>query len=257
MVSLKVSSISERDFNTKLTLIFTKIGQLDKAQEGIQELYELLLEHPECDIKVNAFLASAGTFFQNYLRKALDEITTRKMQDCGMSLKDTSPSSNDKKFDFNSNKKPPHKFPSASNRCSHSSISSNNCIKLYNDRHSISSDNNTSNGFNIPLSLPETPSTSLSPISKAFMDKVSRETFDQTRSRLHGIFQYEKYKTGQKRSSLQEMRQFQTDSDRLEFAKSILKSKPRSRRATWMGSSSAALFSSSPELFSYSFRLRP
>jgi len=240
MVSLKVSSISERDFNTKLTLIFTKIGQLDKAQEGIQELYELLLEHPECDIKVNAFLASAGTFFQNYLRKALDEITTHKMQACGMSPKDISPSSNDKKFDF---KKSSHKFPSTSNRCSHSSISSNNYIKLYNDNHSVSSDNNTSNGFNTPLSSPETPLTSLSPISKAFMDKVSRETFDQTRSRLHGIFQYEKYKTGQKRSSLQEMRQFQTDSDRLEFAKSILKSKPRSRRATWMDSSSTALFS--------------
>jgi len=251
MVSLKMSPINERDFNTKLTLIFTKIGQLDKAQEGIQELYELLLEHPECDIKVNAFLAGAGTFFQNYLRKALDEITTRKMQDCGMSLKDTSPSSNDKKFDFNSNKKPPHKFPSASNRCS--SISSNNYIKLYNDNNNISSDNN---GFNTPLSPPETPPTSLSPISKAFMDKISRETFDQTRSRLHDIFQYEKYKTGQKRSSLQEMRQFQTDSDRLEFAKSILKSKPRSRRATWMDSSSAALFSPSPERFSYSFSLR-
>lgn len=256
MVSLKMSSINERDFNTKLTLIFTKIGQLDKAQEGIQELYELLLEHPECDIKVNAFLASSGTFFQNYLRKALDEITTRKMQACGMS-QDTSPQSNDKKFDFNSNKKTQHKFPSTSNRCSHSSISSNNYIKLYNDNHSVSSDNNTSNnGFNTPLSSPETPLTSLPPVSRAFMDKVSRETFDQTRSRLHGIFQYEKYKTGQKRSSLQEMRQFQTDSDRLEFAKNILKSKPRSRRATWMDSSSTALFSPPPERFSYSFKLR-
>jgi hypothetical protein len=54
------------------------------------------LEHPECDIKVEAFLASAGTFFQNYLRKALGEITTCKMQACGM-LKDTS-LSNDKKI---------------------------------------------------------------------------------------------------------------------------------------------------------------
>ncbi|RIA96922.1 hypothetical protein C1645_732892 [Glomus cerebriforme] len=228
MVSFKTSLISEKDLNTKLTLIFTKIGQLDKAQEGIQELYELLLEHPECDIKVNIFLASAGTFFQTYLRKALDEITTRKMQACGMSPKDTS-LSNDRKLDFNSNlmnKKTQHKFPSTSNRCSHSSISSNNTTKVFNG-DSITS--------------PETISTSSPPlsISRAFMDKVNRETFDQTRSRLHGIFQYEKYRTGQKRSSLQEIHQFQTDSDRLEFAKSILQSKQRSRRATWMSSSTS------------------
>jgi len=239
MVSIKTSLISERDLNTKLTLIFNKIGQLDKAQEGIQELYKLLLEHPECDIKVNVFLASAGTFFQNYLRKALDEINTHKMQACGMSPKD-SPSSNDRKLDFNHNlmnKKTQHKFPST-NRCSHSSISSNNTKVFNSDNHS---------------DLPTTTSP-LSQISRDFMDKVNRETFDQTRSRLHGIFQYEKYKTGQKRSSLQEIHQFQTDSDRLEFAKSILQSKPRSRRATWMASSSTTLLSPPPERFSSSFR---
>ncbi|CAB4489906.1 hypothetical protein RhiirA5_500423 [Rhizophagus irregularis] len=233
MVSFKTSFITERDLNTKLTLIFNKIGQLDKAQEGIQELYELLLEHPECDIKVNLFLASAGTFFQNYLRKALDEITTRKMQACGMSPKDFS-SSNDRKSDFN-HKKMPHKFPSTSNRCSHSSNSSNN-TKVF----------NIENHKDVPI-LPETTSP-----SRTFMDKVNRETFDQTRSRLHGIFQYEKYKTGQKRSSLQEIHRFQTDSDRLEFAKSILQSKPRSRRATWMASSSTTLLSPPPERFSSS-----
>ncbi|GBC10210.1 hypothetical protein RclHR1_09440005 [Rhizophagus clarus] len=231
MVSFKTSLISERDLNTKLTLIFNKIGQLDKAEEGIQELYELLLEHPECDIKVNIFLASAGTFFQNYLRKALDDITTRKMQACGMFPKDFS-SSNDRKSDF-SHKKMSHKFPSTSNRCSYS-----NNAKVF----------NTENHKELPI-LPETTS----PL-RTFMDKVNRETFDQTRLRLHGIFQYEKYKTGQKRSSLQEIHRFQTDSDRLEFAKSILQSKPRSRRATWMASSSTSLLSPLPERFSSSFR---
>jgi hypothetical protein len=190
------------------------------------------LEHPECDIKVNVFLASAGTFFQNYLRKSLDEINTSKMQACGMSPKD-SPSSNDRKSDFNNNfinKKMQHKFPSTSNRCSHSSISSNN-TKVFNiDNHS---DSSTSQETTSPLSQ----------LSRTFMDKVNRETFDQTRSRLHSIFQYEKYKTGQKRSSLQEIHHFQTDSDRLEFAKSVLQSKPRSRRATWMASSSTTLLS--------------
>jgi hypothetical protein len=34
MVSLKMPSLSEQDlYNTKLTLIFTRIDQLDKAQE--------------------------------------------------------------------------------------------------------------------------------------------------------------------------------------------------------------------------------
>lgn len=246
MVSLKMPSISERDLNTKLTLIFTKIGQLDKAQEGIHELYELLLEYPECDVKVNAFLASAGTFFQNYLRKALDEITTRKMQACGMSQK----LSNDIKPDINSNslnKKIPPKFPStsSSNRCSHFSISSNNTKVLNN----VNNNGDSFHDLNTPPLSPETK-TPLSLMSRAFIDKITRETFDQTRSRLHGIFQYEKYKTGQKRSSLQEMHRFQTDSDRLEFAKSILQSKPRPRRATWMDSSSTAvLFSPPPERF--------
>jgi len=155
-----------------------------------------LLEYPECDVKVNAFLASAGTFFQKYLRKALSEITTREMKACGMLPKDTPPL-NDKKSDFNSNsinKKPPHKFPSTSNRCSHSSASfnNNNNTKVFINVDNLSDSSSTSDSSKTS-SETSTPIT-LSPMSKIFMDKVGRETFDQTRSRLHAIFQYEKYK---------------------------------------------------------------
>ncbi|CAG8807072.1 8938_t:CDS:2, partial [Gigaspora margarita] len=66
-----------------------------------------------------------------------------------------------------------------------------------------------------------------------FIDKVSQETFDQTRLRLHAIFQYEKYKTGQKRSSLPNLKQIENDSERLEFVKSIIRSRPKARRSTW------------------------
>jgi hypothetical protein len=122
------------------------------------------------------------------------------MQACGMFPKDTL-SSNDKKSDFNSNltnKKAPQKFPSTSNRCSHSSISSNNnnnTTKVFNiDNRNDSSANNSFDDFKTPITSTETPSTSTTSMSRAFMDKINRETFDQTRSRLHGIFQYEKYK---------------------------------------------------------------
>ncbi|CAG8650582.1 16510_t:CDS:2, partial [Racocetra fulgida] len=113
------STISERDLNSKLTEIFTKIGQLGNAQQGIQELYDLLIEHPECDVKVNAFLASAGTFFQKYIRKALADLTTQEMQKCGMlpkeSLTPLTPVSTAKdtplqKRPTTPKNKPPHKF---------------------------------------------------------------------------------------------------------------------------------------------------
>lgn len=243
MVSFKTTSLSERDLNIKLTLIFTKIGQLENAQEGIQELHELLLEHPECDVKVDAFLASAGNFFQKYLRKALAEITTREMKACGMLPKDLPPS-NEKKSDFNSNSinKKPHKFPSTSNRCTHSSVSfNNNNTKLSNNVVNPSSTSDSSKNVTSTLTT-----------SKSFLEKVNRETFDQTRSRIHAIFQYEKYKTGQKRSSLPNIH-LQSDSDRLEFAKGILQSRPRYRRSTWDAASSLSL---SQKRFSSPFKRR-
>ncbi|CAG8458361.1 16895_t:CDS:2, partial [Cetraspora pellucida] len=215
MVSLKTSTtssaISERDLNSKLTEIFTKIGQLGNAQQGIQELYDLLIEHPECDVKVNAFLATAGTFFQKYIRKALADITTQEMQKCGMLPKEPcvhlTPVSTAKDTPFQKRpttpkNKPHHKF--STNRCSNSigiNASSAKDFSIKNDSHEVKPD------------FPITPRT------KAFIDKVSQETFDQTRLRLHAIFQYEKYKTGQKRSSLPNLKQIESDNERLEFVK--------------------------------------
>ncbi|CAJ0851724.1 19989_t:CDS:2 [Entrophospora sp. SA101] len=137
-------SLNEREINVRLTKIFTKIGQLDIAQQGIQDLHDFLIEYPECDVKVNAFeittremkargmiqqdstdnvaiannssnniksgiqdlhdflieypecdvkvnafLASAGTFFHKYINKRLAEITTREMKARGMIQQDS------------------------------------------------------------------------------------------------------------------------------------------------------------------------
>ncbi|CAG8435336.1 8348_t:CDS:2 [Scutellospora calospora] len=226
-VSSNISTISERELNSKLTEIFTKIGQLGNAQQGIQELYDLLMEYPECDVKVNAFLATAGTFFQKYIRKALADLTTQEMQKCGMlpkepsvpvnSISTTKDSSVQKRPTTPKNNKPPHKF--STNRCANShalNIGSAKDFSIKNDFHEMK--------VNVPV--PATPKTT-------FIDKVSQETFDQTRLRLHAIFQYEKYKTGQKRSSLPNLRQIESDSERLEYVKSIIRSRPKARRSTW------------------------
>lgn len=229
MVSLKTSTnsstISERDLNSKLTDIFTKIGQPGNAQQGIQELYDLLIEYPECDVKVNAFLATAGTFFQKYIRKALADLTTQEMRKCGMLPKEpitpiptTKDTPSQKHLTIPKNNKPPHKF--STTRCSNSNNGVNTSpvkdLSIKNDSYETKSD--------VP---PMTPRT------RAFIDKVSQETFDQTRLRLHAIFQYEKYKTGQKRSSLPNLKQIENDSERLEFVKSIIRSRPKARRSTW------------------------
>ncbi|CAG8785937.1 11738_t:CDS:1, partial [Racocetra fulgida] len=39
--------------------------------------------------------------------------------------------------------------------------------------------------------------------------------------------------TGQKRSSLPNLKQFECDNERLEYVKSIIRSRPRARRSTW------------------------
>ncbi|CAG8573389.1 14704_t:CDS:2 [Dentiscutata erythropus] len=231
MVSLKAStnfsSISERDLNSKLTDIFTKIGQLGNAQQGIQELYDLLLEYPECDVKVNAFLATAGTFFQKYIRKALADLTTQEMQKCGMLPKEpcapvtpiptTKDSLSQKRPTTPQNNKPPHKF--SINRCANS--------------NGVNTNTNSAKELSVKNDSHETKFDPMAPRTKAFIEKVSQETFDQTRLRLHAIFQYEKYKTGQKRSSLPNLKQIESDSERLEFVKSIIRSRPKARRSTW------------------------
>ncbi|CAG8537572.1 3150_t:CDS:2, partial [Acaulospora morrowiae] len=248
--------MSERELNAKLTEIFNKIGQLDIAQQGIQELHELLMEHPECDVKVDAFLSSAGVFFQKYIRKALSDITKREMQNHGMIPKTSSPLSQQKSNDtspanaVNANpvvtsittssqtqrssvslksNKPPYKF--ATNRCSNSprpttpttSMTNKESTKVPLDTAKIS-DSVTGNKFDL---------SEMSPTTKALMDKISKETFEQTRFRLHHIFQYEKYKTGQKRASLPSLERYQSDAERLEYVKSILQTQSNVRRSTW------------------------
>ncbi|CAG8681438.1 13441_t:CDS:2 [Acaulospora morrowiae] len=250
-------TMSERELNAKLTEIFNKIGQLDIAQQGIQELHELLMEHPECDVKVDAFLSSAGVFFQKYIRKALSDITKREMQNHGMipktptplppqKSKDTSPtnavnanpvvtsitttSSQTQRSSVSlKSNKPPHKF--ATNRCSNSprpttpttSMTNKESTKAPLDTAKIS-DSVTGNKIDL---------SELSPTTKALMDKISKETFEQTRFRLHHIFQYEKYKTGQKRASLPSLERYQSDAERLEYVKSILQTQSNVRRSTW------------------------
>ncbi|CAG8497559.1 317_t:CDS:2 [Ambispora gerdemannii] len=186
----KKQTLSERDLNIRLTKIFTKIGCLEIASEGIRELYDLLLEYPEYEAKINSFLSSAGTFFYNYIRNALADITTSEMRKCGLIPKEESA--------------PPSPKPA-------------------------------------PQQDQEQP-------QKAFTQKYSRETFEQTRSRLHAIFQYEKYKAGQRRSSLPSRDRLTNDAERLEFVKSIILSSMR-RPSSWSHSTPSLLPTTSSSKF--------
>ncbi|KAG9303700.1 hypothetical protein G9A89_018597 [Geosiphon pyriformis] len=200
--SMVKKHLTEKELNTNLTKIFTKIGCLDKAGEGIRELHQLLLDHPECDVKVNMFLSSAGTFFQKYIRNALAEITTNEMRKCGMLPNDpiiTQPT-----------------------------ISVPVAMKISIPK----SQNLESNSKSLQNSSATPP---LTPMTKAFTERFSKETFEQTRSRLHSIFQYEEYKSGQKRSSLPNLDMLANDTERLEYVKNIIRSS-KSRRSSWMHS---------------------
>nr|CAG8496810.1 11714_t:CDS:2 [Entrophospora candida]CAG8518847.1 11708_t:CDS:2 [Entrophospora candida] len=209
--------ITEQELSIILTRVFEKIGQTNSSKEGIQELYTFLLEYPEYGLKVDAFIASAGTFFHKYIQNALAEIATCEMRAHGLLPKEaiinknnkltttTMPIQNDKSFETNSNHFPYH----------------NNCEELPNSALSRST-----------MSTPEFN------LSGNFREKIARETFEQTRSRLHNIFQYEKYKSGLKRSSLPSLREHKNNSERLEFAKNIIVSRKHNRTSTWANASS-------------------
>ncbi|CAG8509676.1 2500_t:CDS:2 [Ambispora leptoticha] len=220
----KKPKLSERDLNIRLTKIFTKIGCLEIASEGIRELYDLLLEHPEYEVKINSFLSSAGTFFYNYIRDALADITTSEMQKCGLLPKEDSA--------------PPSPTPAPQK--DQEQLQSNNKAVAFESKHepieplNLSKTENINNNKNIASSPP------LSPMTKAFTQKYSRETFEQTRSRLHAIFQYEKYKVGQRRSSLPTRDKLTNDAERLEFVKSIILSSMR-RPSSWSHSTPSLL----------------
>ncbi|CAG8524219.1 10463_t:CDS:2 [Paraglomus brasilianum] len=207
MVVMISRTLSEKELHSKLKRIFTKIGCLDKAQEGIRDLYDLLLEHPECDSKVNAFLEHTGIFFRRYIRSALAEITTIEMKKCGLLPSTPAPIKREVRtvpFD-----------------------------DLSSPAESQSDSDITLTGSSVP-STPATPGspviTELSHIG-GFKDKFTKETFEQTRSRLHSIFQYEKFKDGQRRSSLPNMSQ--NDVERLAYVKDIINSYSHIRRSSW------------------------
>nr|CAG8436403.1 7002_t:CDS:2 [Entrophospora candida] len=249
-------SLNEREINVRLTKIFTKIGQLDIAQQGIQDLHDFLIEYPECDVKVNAFLASAGTFFHKYINKRLAEITTREMKARGMIQQDSTDnvaiannSSNNiksvtstttipassiissikKSTPLSISKKPKlHKINTS--RFSSSSTSSN--VSSRNGGDSDTSSPYSSSGEYTPPSSPETassPTLLSSRMSREFKEKVTRETFEQTKSRLHKIFKYEEHKNGENvtTSLATKLEGFQSDVEKLQFVKNIILSKPR------------------------------
>ncbi|CAG8573923.1 2604_t:CDS:2 [Acaulospora colombiana] len=185
MTTTKSSSktMSERELNSRLTEIFNKIGQLDIAQQGIQELHELLMEYPECDKSPMAQKSN----------------------------------------------KPPHKF--ITNRCPNIPRPTSPVASMVN-KESTKKPPETAK-ISTPITCKKVDLSELSPTTKALIDKISKETFEQTRFRLHHIFQYEKYKTGQKRASLPSLEQYQSDAERLEYAKSIIQTRSDVRRSTW------------------------
>jgi len=206
MVVMISKTLSEKELHSKLKKIFTKIGCLDKAQEGIRDLYDLLLEHPECDSKVNAFLEHTGIFFRRYIRNALAEITTVEMKKCGLLPSTPAPIKREVRtvpFD-----------------------------DLSSPAESQSDSDITLTGSSAPSTpaTPGSPAVTELPHIGGFKDKFAKETFEQTRSRLHSIFQYEKYKNGQRRSSLPNMSQ--NDAERLAYVKDIINSS-HIRRSSW------------------------
>lgn len=67
-------SSSEVELNNHLTEIFAKIGSPIDSKKGISELYELLKMHPEAHSKVDKWISATGTYFQAYLRRALNNL---------------------------------------------------------------------------------------------------------------------------------------------------------------------------------------
>ncbi|XP_076313305.1 msps cytoskeleton-associated protein 5 [Tachypleus tridentatus] len=59
-----------------LAEIFKKIGSKERTKEGLVELHEFQLKHPEADIE--PFLQGSSEFFQNYIRRGLKAIEQEK-----------------------------------------------------------------------------------------------------------------------------------------------------------------------------------
>ncbi|KNE90352.1 hypothetical protein PSTG_16223 [Puccinia striiformis f. sp. tritici PST-78] len=67
-------SSSEVELNNHLTEIFAKIGSPIDSKKGISDLYQLLKMHPEANSKVDKWISATGTYFQAYLRRALNNL---------------------------------------------------------------------------------------------------------------------------------------------------------------------------------------
>ncbi|MBW0483744.1 hypothetical protein O181_023459 [Austropuccinia psidii MF-1] len=66
--------LAEADLNNHLTEVFAKIGSPTDSKKGIAELYHLLKTHPEANAKVDKWIGATGTYFQAYLRRALNNL---------------------------------------------------------------------------------------------------------------------------------------------------------------------------------------
>lgn len=98
MQSLKIEDIKQvplkteaprrslsRVTHTQLTDIFQKIGHKEETKEGLNLLYDFLQQHPEADIE--PFLKKSSPFFQDYIKKGLQEIeNTRNSNSAGKAL---------------------------------------------------------------------------------------------------------------------------------------------------------------------------
>ncbi|CAH7684994.1 spindle pole body component alp14 [Phakopsora pachyrhizi] len=71
---LGTESLAEAELNNQLTEAFAKIGSPTESKKGIAELYQILKVHPEANSKVDKWISATGTYFQAYLRRALNNL---------------------------------------------------------------------------------------------------------------------------------------------------------------------------------------
>jgi len=70
--SPRASTDPEIEMNHRLKVIFDKIGDPSESRNGIAELYAFQKAHPEAEARVASWITKTGTYFQTYLKRALD-----------------------------------------------------------------------------------------------------------------------------------------------------------------------------------------
>eukprot|EP01135_Chromosphaera_perkinsii_P011858 Nk52_evm1s2514 gene=Nk52_evmTU1s2514 len=91
--------------NQNLSEIFVKIGSKGQTHEGLRDLYDFQLQHPEVDIK--PYMSKTSEFFQGYIKRGLAQIVQERMK-----AKDEGEALSSSKED--SSKNPPESNTSAS-----------------------------------------------------------------------------------------------------------------------------------------------